>query len=125
MNGDRGPWVVERIVGMPELGSDHSARNKARQTILALQRLPGGQDLLERVQFYCSDGAADAQLAGELSKHRLPNLSFILWDTTHANMLVIKRALEDEEVARGARPFGHWQVAAKPVKIFDYILAIP
>ena len=32
LHSSRGPWIVERIVAVPGLGSDHSAQHKAKLT---------------------------------------------------------------------------------------------
>ena len=98
LNGVRGPWVVERIAGMPSLGSDHSSRSKAQAVLQALHQAGPANLLDSKVRFYCSDGASDAKLAGEILRVKLPQLAFSVWDSSHAHMLVLKNALEDDEI---------------------------
>ena len=60
--GDRGPWVCDRLMGVAEGGSDQSAEAKAHLTYSTLQaRL--GADMFEHLRgvllFFCSDTASD------------------------------------------------------------------
>ena len=95
--------MVERLCGLPDLGSDHGARRKAEAVECAVVggRLGVDEKMVhEKLRFYGSDGAHDATKTGEYLQKVWPKLDFLLKDTAHASMLVLKRAFEeDEEVA--------------------------
>lgn len=100
--GRQGPWLASRLAGTPQLGSDHGASAKARLIQLAVSKnclLTGSSEHASKVmRFYASDGARDAVKAGNLLAE-FPNLCFKMVDTSHANILALKRAFSgDDEV---------------------------
>ena len=96
LNGERGPWIANRIAGAPQLGADHSGAGKTRATIRAVHSSAQSEEckghLRETLQFSASDGAADAQLVSQSLPVHFPALRFRCTDTSHANMLVLKNA---------------------------------
>ena len=97
LNGDRGPWLVDRIAGAPQLGADHTAAAKTRSTLTAVRSATrteqSQKNLRQTMRFFAGDGAGDAQLVGKSLPRHFPGLRFRMWDTSHANVLVLKNSL--------------------------------
>lgn len=102
--GDRGPWVCDRLIGVPECGSDQSAEAKTHLTHSTLQaRLGSGtfEHLRRVLVFFCSDNAADEKRVGlTLLQNYFPKLAYQIGDASHTAALVLRNAIVgDVEVA--------------------------
>ena len=103
LNGERGPWLANRIAGAPQLGADHSSAAKTRAAIRAIQASSQTEEakahLRQALQFSAGDGAADAQKVSQLLSQYYPGLRYRCVDTSHSNVLVLKKAFgEDPEI---------------------------
>jgi hypothetical protein len=101
--GERGPWVVERILSTSPLGADRTAVATAQATIKAIRDTVKTNESFEECQhkflFYCTDNAADESMAGEIAGKGLPRLTFKMSDSSHSLMLAIKNGCKgDPEV---------------------------
>ena len=108
--GPRGPWIVERLIGMQEFPHDMDCDGKASMLETSVRRacLNGSGEvdtrLLKHVQtqtrVWCSDGAdLPAPLAASAF---FPGLVFHAWDEAHSAQRLCANALNaaDDEVKR-------------------------
>ena len=95
--GDRGSWVVERILGVKSMGSDRTAVATAAATAEIVNSTSAA--FKDKTLFFCSDNAADENMAGRLLGEQLPHLKFMIGDSAHSLMLAIKNGCKgDPEV---------------------------
>ena len=68
LGGPNGPWLLDRVVAVPHLGSNQTAEAIARETVSALRaKTQGGfQHLQEILAFRVTDNAADELAAGRI-----------------------------------------------------------
>ena len=73
---DRGPWVVERVLGVEKLGADRKAEACAETTLARLRsvaRTPEGFEHIQKVtKFFTADNAADEVKACQVLTDTLP-----------------------------------------------------
>ena len=105
--GPRGPWIVERIIGMQEFPNDMGSDGKVSMLEECVRRscLAIGGDLdtelykhvREQTRAWCSDGAdMDVPLAASAN---VPRLSFHAWDEAHSGQRLLanaKKAITDD-----------------------------
>ena len=108
--GPRGPWIVERIIGMQEFPHDMGCDGKASMLEACVRRAClaiGGeldtklhQHVREQTRAWCSDGAdLQVPLAASAS---FPGLAFHAWDESHSSQRLLANAMtaveDDEEI---------------------------
>ena len=104
LNGNRGPWLVDRIAAVSKLSSDHSATAKAQLLRVAISKNCRNEEDFQHAQsilrFFASDAAPDEVQAGQQSFQKdFPGMKFQSADPAHGSMIAIKAAfLADEEV---------------------------
>ena len=119
--GPRGPWVVERIVGMREFPQDMGTDGKVAMIEQSVRRacqdasgevdVKLHQHVCGETRVWCSDGAdLGVPLAASAS---FPNLTFHAWDESHsAQRLCANAMIDDHEIiatdrllVTGKRPY--------------------
>jgi hypothetical protein len=99
--GPRGPWIVERIIGMQEFPHDMGTEGKVSMLEACVRRACsalGGevdahlhQHVREQTRLWCSDGA---DLVVPLAATTfVPGLSFHAWDESHSSQRLLANAL--------------------------------
>ena len=119
--GPRGPWVVERIIGMREFPQEMNCDGKVAMIEECVRRAcqaPGGyidvklyQHVCAETRAWCSDGA-DLGVATAASAS-FPGLKFHAWDESHsAQRMCCNAMVDDEEITTtdkllvtGKRPY--------------------
>ena len=102
--GDRGPWLVERVIGIHEFPDDMGTDGKVSmlETCVRSAAVSASADLdvelhkriQENVRVWTSDGAdRDVGLAATGS---FPNLVFHAWDESHSAGRLLKNAIRDD-----------------------------
>ena len=105
--GDRGPWLVERLLGAREFPSDMNTPAKVRMLEnyirRATQDAKGDADLQlhrkirSRALSWASDGADRA--VGDVATEHFPSMVFRVWEESHSAVKVLAHAVtEDPEV---------------------------
>ena len=108
--GPRGPWIVERIIGMQEFPQDMGCDGKASMLEACVRRAclsHSGevdpelhQHVRKEMRAWCSDGA-DLQVPLAASGC-FPGLVFLAWDESHSGQRLLANALNavegDEEI---------------------------
>ena len=103
--GPRGPWVVERIIGMREFPQDMNSDGKVAMIEDCVRRAcqsPGGhidvklhQHVCAQTRAWCSDGA-DLGVATAASAS-FPGLKFHAWDESHSAQRMCSNAMVDDD----------------------------
>ena len=119
--GPRGPWIVERIIGMQQFPQEMDGEGKAAMLEACVRRacLTFGGDLdtklhqhvRDQTRVWCSDGA-DLKVPWIASAY-FPGLAFLAWDEAHSAQKVCQGSLQfDPEVVKadkllvtGKRPY--------------------
>lgn len=102
--GNRGPWIVERVLGCGVLASDRSGQAVAKSTLQVLHKaLPSPWDfemVAKKARFFTADNAADETIAHKCLREALDDsLEFDIPDLAHSVMLAIKNGCQgDPEV---------------------------
>ena len=102
--GDKGPWLVERVIGMHEFPDDMGTDAKVSMLESCVRRaaVSASADLnvelhshiREKVRVWTSDGAdRDVGLA---ATGPFPNLAFHAWDESHSAGRLLQNALKDD-----------------------------
>ena len=105
--GPRGPWLVERIIGMEEFPGEMNCEGKVAMFESSLRRAcveEGGEvdiklheHVREQTRAWCSDGA-DLSVPLAASAF-LPGLVFHAWDEAHsAQRLLLNAIVGDDEI---------------------------
>jgi len=107
--GRKGPWIFERAAGVGVLGFDRSATALAKATRVQLARVCGGEtppEVLDKIEFYTADNAADETAACQLLKQTCKHLVYENPDTTHSIMLATKQGCRgDPEIEKVQQVF--------------------
>ena len=105
--GPKGPWIVERLIGMREFPQAMDCDGKATMLEDCVRRAcqaPGGEvdvdlhkHVREETRAWCSDGAdLNVPLAATAT---FPRLSFHAWDESHSAQALLKKSMvEDAEI---------------------------
>ena len=119
--GPRGPWSVERIIGMREFPQDMNCDGKVAMIEECVRRAcqsPGGhidvklhQHVCAQTRAWCSDGA-DLGVPTAASAS-FPGLKFHAWDESHSAQKMCSNAMVDDDEIRitdqllvtGKRPY--------------------
>ena len=102
--GDKGPWLVERVIGMHEfpddMGTDakvsmlESCVRRAAVSVSADLNVDLHSHIRQNVRVWTSDGAdRDVGLA---ATGPFPNLAFHAWDESHSAGRLLQNALKDD-----------------------------
>ena len=100
----RGPWIVERIIGMQEFPHDMGCDGKVSMLEACVRRacLAGGeldtqlyQHVRKQTRVWCSDGA-DLQVPRAASGF-FPGLVFLGWDEAHSAQRLCANSMKDDE----------------------------
>ena len=129
--GPRGPWIVERIIGMQEFPIGMDCEGKVSMLEACGQRAclsSGGevdtklyQHVREQTRVWCSDGAdLNVPLAASAF---FPGLVFHAWDEAHSGVRVLANSMKDGDeititdklLVTGKKPYSLWP-GESPVK---------
>ena len=105
--GDRGPWLVERLLGAREFPAEMNTAAKVQMLVdyirRATQDANGDVDLqlhrqvCSRALSWASDGADRA--VGDVATEHFPSMVFRVWEESHSAVKVLAHAVtEDPEV---------------------------
>ena len=106
--GERGPWLVERVIGARELPADLDTAGKVDAVAEAVMRAcsgPSGEVNVELHQFvrarvlaWSSDGA-DVGVGHAATAH-FENMAFREWEESHSAVKVFEHAVQNHREAR-------------------------
>ncbi len=99
--GERGPWLVERLVGAREFPADMDMPSKVqmlREGVRRVTKTPSGEVDLElyakvssRMLCWASDGADRS--VGAAATEYFPSMVFQVWEESHSAVKVLKHAV--------------------------------
>ena len=120
MLGPRGPWIVERIIGMEEFPQSMDCDGKVSMLEACVRRpciLSRGtvdtklyQHVREQTRVWCSDGAdLNVPLA---ASGTFTGLAYHAWDESHSGQKLCANVMKDDE-----EPI-------QPCEVFDHIWGV-
>ena len=103
LNNGKAPWIITRVLGVSDLGPDHSAESKATAREAAVRKnCPTPTDFKHAqdvTRVFCGDTAFDQTSSAKFSQVAFNKMRIHIGDSLHIAMLCLKHALKaDDEV---------------------------
>ncbi len=106
--GERGPWLVERLIGAREFPGEMHTAAKVQMVVESVRRaatMPSGEADVElhrkigsRTLCWASDGADRS--VGDAATEHFPSMAFRVWEESHSSVKVLAHAVQDDPEVR-------------------------